>query len=419
MNYELKRQPGGAQALFHRGSGETMHPGAGPWAEANALYLGGTGLEQKLLSRYRAPSRGPGAAVGSDPGVVVFDVGLGGAANALAALTLHQRLHHEGRTVRPLKLISFEQDPEAPRFALDHAGELGYVRGHEDVLEDMLETGSAHLPGGFSWAVRWGDFPKLILDEPERADVIFFDPFSPRGNPELWSLATLEHLYRSRHPHGELVLATYSAAYGVRAALFLSGFFAGEGPQPNPRRRTTIASTSFKSLQQPLGKDWLNRWRRDHEPWPPLTPHEHYPRLRRALLEHSQWEMTKDLPEGAGDEEGARRTPRRGGGTGFFKAGAARYPKPQPPQPGSRRQRARMRDAQNPDRMAEATVAPADGQAKRATLRRPKKGGYAKTGAGKSSATKSGTPGTRAAKTGAAHFRGKKPKRRLNGPRGN
>ena len=345
MGYELRRQPGGNQALYHTESGETMHPGAGPWVEANSLYLAGTGLEAKLLSRPRTlGSRSVGGAredAKADPGVVVFDVGLGGAANAMAALILHQRLHHEGKAVRPLKIVSFEHDPEAPRFALDHAAELGYLRGNEDVLEDVLDSGAATLPGGFTWEVRWGDFPQLILEEPERADVVFFDPYSPHGNPALWSLATLESVYRCRRIHGELVLATYSAAYGIRAAMLLAGFFVGEGPQPNPRRRTTVASTTLGSLAQPLRGDWLSRWRRDHEPWPPLTAPEHYPRLRKALLAHSQWEILGAAkPEGGTEEELPKARPWRG------KVPVPGQTWPQhPPKPGSRRHRARMRDA--------------------------------------------------------------------------
>ena len=282
MTFSLKRQPGGSLAMFNRETGETMHPGAGPWAEANGLYLAGTRLE-RLLCDISAP--GP---------LHVFDVGLGGAANALAAVTLHQRLASGGRRVRPLRIISFEHDPEAPRFALDHARELGYPRGHEELLEGLLESGLARA-GGLTWEARWGDFPLLIQQEETRADVVFFDPFSPRANPAMWSLPTLEGLYNCRRRHGDTILVTYSSSFSVRAALLLAGFFVGEGPQPNPRRATTLAATALGLLDQPLDARWLARWRRDREPWPALSPAGKHQTLRKALLDHPQWQS--DLPQ--------------------------------------------------------------------------------------------------------------------------
>jgi hypothetical protein len=289
MPYRLKRQPSGVYALFDPATGETMHPGQGPWAEANHLYVEGGRLADLLT---RGPGRG-------EPGeVVVFDVGLGGAANALAAVTCHQGLHRSRRPVRPMRLISFEQDLEPAGLARDSADVLGYPRGFEAELDALLSAERVTLPGGLTWELRLGDFPRLVEEEPQRADLIFYDPFSPRSNEVMWSLPTLEKVYRCHRTGRPTTLITYSSAFSVRAALLLAGFYVGEGPRQDPLRRTTIACTAFHPLVEPLGPDWPARWERDREPWPHQAIPSRHKRLRQALLEHPQWsQVPSDGPE--------------------------------------------------------------------------------------------------------------------------
>lgn len=279
MTYQLRRQPNGSVALFHPDLGETMHPQLGPWEEAQRVYVQGTGLEPLLMVRGNRPA----------PEVVVFDVGLGGAANAVAALETALRVRKQAGRAAPLRIVSFEQDVAAPAFALEHAEALAYLDGHEPALRALLNTGHWDSGDGLAWDLRVGDFARLVQDEPARADVVFFDPFSPRSNPAMWSVRVLEDVYRCHRPGRMMRLATYSSAFGVRAALLLAGFYAGEGPMLSGGRRATLASTDFSGLQEPLDRAWLNRWRRDREPWPPLTPSQDHRRLRESLLAHPQW----------------------------------------------------------------------------------------------------------------------------------
>lgn len=284
-----------------------MHPGAGPWAEAVGLYVEGSGLAQRLLERVNAglagnPPQGSGRS-GDSGAVVVFDVGLGGGANALAAVECHRALSEGGRNPRPLHLVSFERAPEGLEFAREEAEALGYPRGHEDTLDDLLEEHRAEPAPGITWELRVGDFSALIHEEPHRADIVFFDPFSPKANPGLWSLETLEGLYACRRRGASTVLVTYSSAFNTRAAMLLAGFYVGEGPltsgpaagsgqhgRPSASRgHTTVAATEFQALEHPLTPGWLGRWRRERNPWPPGTPPSKHRQLRTALVEHSQW----------------------------------------------------------------------------------------------------------------------------------
>lgn len=325
-HYLLKRQRSGALALYNRRLHETMHPVLGPWEEANRLYIEGTGL-RGLLTSPPAPRR-------EEPGIVIFDVGLGGAANALAAVACHEGLKGVGGGPRQLRIISFENDLAPLGFALDNAHRLDYLHGREALLESLLDRGEAAQPG-INWELRLGDFTEAILQEPLRADAIFFDPFSPRTNPLMWSLPTLEALSRCRRPGGVTRLATYSTAFGTRAALLLAGFYVGEqrGGEIESRARDdsrqgdkerggkhrgdkyredkqrgdkhrgdkycgggTLATTYFSDLQAPLTRQWLHRWKRNRQPWPPLTQPGDYRGFRELLLQHPQWNHFPEEP---------------------------------------------------------------------------------------------------------------------------
>lgn len=326
MNYELRRQPNGSWALYHAGLRETMHPHLGPWEEANRLYVAGSGLEAFLLGRARPPAprasdgsqrraaaapsqrpAAPGAAAAQRQDVVVFDVGLGGAANALAAIACRAALARSGRAVRDLTLVSFERDLEALAFAIEHAERLPYVRGSLEALRGLLDAGQWSEPG-VRWSLRQGDFARSIREEPCRADVVFFDPFSHRTNPELWSVPVLESVYRCRRPGSGQRLVTYSSALSVRAALLLAGYYVGDGVRLDGRP-TTIAATDFADLAEPLDERWLQRWRKERDPWPALTPAERHPTIRAALLAHPQWGQLESRRE----RGASRRMPDRSG----------------------------------------------------------------------------------------------------------
>ena len=299
MTFQLKKQASGALALHNPETGETMHPGHGPWAEATGLYVSGSGLPA-LLTEAREGE------------VVVFDVGLGGAANALAAISAWEELRGLGRRIRPLRIVSFENDPEPLRFAIGNAEALGYLRGYEDVLEQLLRDGQwQREDGGIAWELRLGDFTSLIHEEPRRADVVFFDPFSPRTNPPMWSLATLEGVFACRRPGGNCRLVTYSTAFGTRAALLLAGYYVGDCPGRDTSRMGTVAQTHFSGLHLPLDRGWLGRWKRDRMPWPCLTPTTQHRQVREQLLGHPQWEHFANADPDSGTRATVKNRPGR------------------------------------------------------------------------------------------------------------
>lgn len=253
--FEIVTTTAGAVSIRNNVVNEIMHNPVGPWVEANALYI-----EQSELARRLGENL-------SDE-FVIFDVGLGAAANALAALHCIRQAQAQGRC-RPVRLVSFEIDLDLLRFALQHAHEFEHFKGYETMLAELLEKSYWSEPG-LIWELRTGDFLQLIETEPHKAHLIFYDPYSPKKNKDMWGLKVFAKLRRrSRELHeGGTVMYTYSQATPIRAALLASGFHVGYGTATGLKEETTQAATVREFLPKPLDVKWLNRWKASQAPYP-------------------------------------------------------------------------------------------------------------------------------------------------------
>jgi queuine tRNA-ribosyltransferase len=100
--FRIHESPEGHASIVHRASGEMMHGGIDPTVEANALYV----EQSRLVERLREPS---------EAALVVWDVGMGAAHNAMAAVRAYETA--VPALERPLHLVSFEHDVASLRLA--------------------------------------------------------------------------------------------------------------------------------------------------------------------------------------------------------------------------------------------------------------------------------------------------------------
>ncbi|RKG92218.1 methyltransferase [Corallococcus sp. CA053C] len=270
-DFELVTLRNGHRAVRHLGHGEVMHPAVGPWQEALRLYVDQPALADRL--------RKPG------PPLVIHDVGLGAATNAVAALTRARELGPE--RARDLHIVSFEVDLAPLRLALADAEGFPFLQPFRAAAEALMRDGAWSEPG-IQWTLKLGDAVPYLDGELPVADLVFFDPFSPASNPEMWTESVLTRVRRHCREDGEgALLLTYSAATPTRVTLLLAGFFVGAGVSTGAKGETTVASTRFESLTSPLGARWLERWERSSSRAPhgaPLTPE-----VERRLRTHPQW----------------------------------------------------------------------------------------------------------------------------------
>ena len=268
-DFEIVTTRMGVLSIRDNISGETMHNPVGPWAEANSLYIDQSHLARRLSE-------------GTADELVIFDVGLGAAANALAALHCARSL----KMRRPLRLVSFERNLSLLEFTLKNAHHFDHFKGYEGAVRSLLSSG-VWQQEGITWELRHGDFRELIELEAHFANVVFYDPYSFKKNMEMW-LPEIFRKVRSKCNKDGLLL-TYSRSTPIRVGLLLAGFYVGAGVSTGAKDETTQASVRIEDLANPLGRAWLAKWQRSHNPNAHGASDEEFTSVREFILNHSQF----------------------------------------------------------------------------------------------------------------------------------
>ncbi len=277
--YKIVRLASGVHSLHSLEYGETLHPAIGPAAEAEALCV----RQLRLVERLRQHAGE----------FVIWDVGLGAAANALAIVRATQKLPCS------IRLLSFDCTLEPLRFALAHPETLGYFNGFEPQLRQLADTQHAAFDDGarrLQWDLHLADFPSFLAQPATRQlpkpHAILFDPYSPARNPAMWTLPLFANLFRLLDPERPCALATYSRSTLLRVTLLLAGFFAGIGRASGEKEETTVAANTLELIGEPLDALWLQRVRRSHSAEPLREPV-----YRQAPLSPGSWELLQRHPQ--------------------------------------------------------------------------------------------------------------------------
>jgi tRNA U34 5-methylaminomethyl-2-thiouridine-forming methyltransferase MnmC len=257
-DYQLVRLNNGICSVRSLVDHETFHPVVGPVAEAEALYVNQLKLRERIQNT-------PGE-------FVIWDVGLGAAANVLTALRAMRDIKSK------LRILSFDHTPAPLEFALQHAGELGYFGGYEEPLSELLRTQRVTFLNGqqmVDWNFHLGDFPAWLKAESENRKIeipaphaILFDAYSPARNPTMWTLPVFTDLFQCLDPQRPCTMPTYSRSTILRVTLLLAGFYVGVGHATGLKEETTIAANRLDLLAEPLGQRWLERAQRSHSAEP-------------------------------------------------------------------------------------------------------------------------------------------------------
>ncbi|MCX6131758.1 MAG: hypothetical protein NTX25_22195, partial [Proteobacteria bacterium] len=140
--FEIVALKSGIKSLRLIENKETFHPGIGPLAEARILHV----EQHRLAERLKKNGR-----------LVIWDVGLGAAANAIAALEALQNcsgiveIHSFDKTLAPLQ------------FALQNIQHLDYLEPYQVILEQVLKQRFVQINPNMSWHLHLGDFRNEML----------------------------------------------------------------------------------------------------------------------------------------------------------------------------------------------------------------------------------------------------------------
>ena len=300
-DYQLHRSVHGFYSIRQISSGEIMHSVSAPSEEANQLYIEQSALAARLgnkrshfaagvlspvltkadvqppletpFSGFTLESAWAKTSHDNSDELVIWDVGLGAASNAMAAIHCFERCHavNNRAGLRTLRLLSFEHDLDALTLAVKYSSYFPHL--HHSAPSRILSQGSWQHPSEMlHWQLLQGDFRDLI-ETAAIPDLIFYDPFSYKTDAALWTGETFARIFvRCLAKPAELY--TYSAATAVRVALLSAGFFVAQGVGTGPKSETTIAFNRAESaVQHPLAPPlldhkWLARWRRSSAKFP-------------------------------------------------------------------------------------------------------------------------------------------------------
>ncbi|MDD2323818.1 MAG: SAM-dependent methyltransferase [Bacteroidia bacterium] len=169
--------------------------------------------------------------------ITIFEMGFGTGLNAfLTFLEARKRkkgkVHYVAVEAWPIEEDLFTR-LDYPAFVNDQDAADIFLKMHTcpwDIpyfISDQFVLNKIHSP-----------FEELTLKELS-FDLVYYDAFAPDLQPELWSEAVFEKLFRAMRPGG--ILVTYSARGAVKRAMQMAGFVVEALPGPAGKREISRA----------------------------------------------------------------------------------------------------------------------------------------------------------------------------------
>ena len=284
-DYDIVTGPQGFSSIRQISSGEVMHSVNRPSDEAQKLYVDQSCLAARLLKTDAASGE-----------LVLWDVGLGAASNAMAAIACFEKTlaAHGPAALRPLRIVSFERDLDPLRLALREPGKFPHLR--HGAPHALVNHGRWNDTSGLlHWELHHGDF-LAFLETSAVPEIIFYDPFSAKTDSPLWTTEVFARLFAHCRPKSA-ELYTYSAATAVRVALLSAGWCVAEGAGTGPKSATTAAFNRLDGAKHHpaalplLGADWLARWHRSSSKFPTSVTETDRPAFESLIESHPQFTL--------------------------------------------------------------------------------------------------------------------------------
>jgi tRNA U34 5-methylaminomethyl-2-thiouridine-forming methyltransferase MnmC len=209
----------GSYTFFSEPFGETFHSRDGARDEAFQKYAVAT----QLADRAQADR------------ICLLDICYGLGYNSAAAIESIWAINPQCQ----IQLYALELDPTVPIAATQPPLIDAWTPTVQQILIDLAQTHQSHSDR-LTATLLIGDARQTIHNLVKRqiqADAIFFDPFSPRRCPQLWTLEFLSQTAQCLAPQGQL--ATYSRSAAIRAALLQTGLHIGTIPLDSPTQTQT------------------------------------------------------------------------------------------------------------------------------------------------------------------------------------
>lgn len=209
MNWTPQLTQDGSFTFFSEEFGEAFHSKQGAKAEALSKFVQATNLAEQAD---RAQ-------------LCLLDVCYGLGYNSAAAIETIWQVNPNCE----ITLYGLEQDPSVPIAAIDLLKD--WSPPVQSALRQIAQAQICQIDR-LTASLLIGDARQTIRSLQIQADAIFFDPFSPRRCPQLWTVEFFQQVARCLSPTGKL--ATYSRSASVRSAMLAAGLSIGTIPLSEP-----------------------------------------------------------------------------------------------------------------------------------------------------------------------------------------
>jgi tRNA U34 5-methylaminomethyl-2-thiouridine-forming methyltransferase MnmC len=200
----------GSETFLNETVGETYHPRLGTMDEEVEKYV---------------------VALDVVSGKVIFDVCFGLGYLTAAALD-----------VGPVTVYCFENDEEIMRKVLEVNPTFEKYGLIKEFIRGFFGGKDVYEKDGVKLVMMFGDARKTINEMKEKADYVFFAPFSPAKAPDMWTEEFFSDIRKKMKDGGKL--ATFSYARIVRDNLKKAGFSIRDGPIRGRRSPSVIAENT-------------------------------------------------------------------------------------------------------------------------------------------------------------------------------
>lgn len=174
--------------------------------------------------------------------VSILEIGFGTGLNAfisfLESSKLNQSINYVGVEAYPVNATEV--------LAMNYVDELN-AKSQKEVFEKMHESKwneKIELTAEFELTKQKQFFDEI--HDIEQFDLIYFDAFGYRVQPELWSTAIFQKMYTALRPGGKLV--TYAARGVVKRSMIEVGFTVEKLPGPPGKREMFRASKAIATI---------------------------------------------------------------------------------------------------------------------------------------------------------------------------
>ncbi|MBW2982647.1 hypothetical protein KY343_07215 [Candidatus Woesearchaeota archaeon] len=196
--------------------------------EAKDYYHSQSGAKEEAFEKHAKALQ-----INSVNNPVIFDICFGLGYNTAAALDL----------VESAVIYCFENDKEILNKILEINADFNSYSLIKAFVKQFLDKGiNEYKKDDIKLIMMFGDAREKIQEVDDKADFVFFDPFSPNKVPDMWTKEFFISIGNKMKLNGKL--STYSCAKFVRDNLKQAGFVVKDGPIIGRKSPSTIAIRS-------------------------------------------------------------------------------------------------------------------------------------------------------------------------------